>query len=80
MPRNETAAIRNDSPGIRIHIIDIVHPPGIGIPPVVDMDPHQAVVSAALEAKSSADVPKKVCCEVRSETMVVTSCFAIASV
>ena len=28
--------------------------PGIGISPIADMDPHHAVVSAALAAKSSA--------------------------
>jgi hypothetical protein len=37
--------------------------------PIADMDPHQAIVSTALTANSSADVPKKACREDRSETM-----------
>jgi hypothetical protein len=45
--------------------MDIVQPPGIGIPRIADMDAHQAIVTAALAAKSSADTPKKA----RSEAM-----------
>ena len=37
-------------PGICIHAIDIVHPPGISIP--VDIDPHHRTVASALTAKS----------------------------
>ena len=59
MPRNEAAAPGHVWPGIRIHAIDIVQPPGIGIPPIADMDSHQATVTAALAAKSSAETPKK---------------------
>jgi hypothetical protein len=50
---------------MRIHAIDIVQPPGIGISPIADMDAHQTIVTAALVAKSSAETPKKV----RSEDM-----------
>src|SRR5262249_2803545 len=57
MPRNDIAAPGHVWPGIRIHAIDIVQPPGIGIPP--DIDPHQTIVTAALAAKSSAETPKK---------------------
>jgi hypothetical protein len=59
MPRNDAAAPDHVCPGIRIHAIDIVQPPGIGIPPIADMDAHQTIVSAALAAKSSAETPKK---------------------
>jgi hypothetical protein len=31
MPRNDAAAPGHVSPGIRIHAIDIIQPPGIGI-------------------------------------------------
>jgi enoyl-[acyl-carrier protein] reductase I len=49
--------------------IDIVQPPGIGIPPIADMDAHQTIVAAALAAKSSAETPKKARGEARSEFM-----------
>jgi hypothetical protein len=45
MPRNDAAAPGHVCPGIRIHAIDIVQPPGIGISPIADMDAHQRVVS-----------------------------------
>src|SRR5437763_9865760 len=60
MPRNDTAAPGHVWPGMRIHAIDIVQPPGIGISPIADMDAHQAIVPAALAAKSSAETPRKV--------------------
>src|SRR5688572_24626179 len=69
MPRNDAAAPDHVCPGIRIHAIDIVQPPGIGIPPIADMDAHQTIVAAALAAKSSAETPKKARSEVRSEAM-----------
>jgi len=34
MPRTDAAAPGHVCPGIRIHAIDIVQPPGIGIPPI----------------------------------------------
>jgi hypothetical protein len=58
MPRNDAAAASHVCPGIRIHVMDIVQPPGMDISPIADMDPHQAIVSAALAAKSSAEMPK----------------------
>src|SRR5215470_7149599 len=58
MPTNEAAAPPHVWSGIRIHAIDIVHPPGIGIPPIADMDEHQAIVTTALAAKSSAETAK----------------------
>jgi hypothetical protein len=69
MPRNENAAPGHVWPGIRIHAIDIVQPPGIGIPPMEDMDAHQAIVTAVLAAKSSAETLNKACWDARSETM-----------
>src|SRR5256712_10337733 len=69
MPRNATAAPGHVCPGIRIHAIDMVQPPGIGISPIADMDSHQAIVSAALAAKSSAETPKKACWDARAEAM-----------
>src|SRR5215472_235692 len=69
MPRNDTAAPSHVCPGIRIHAIDIIQPPGIGISPIADMDAHQTIVTAALTAKSSAETPKKARWEGRLETM-----------
>src|SRR6476659_6616714 len=67
MPRNDAAAPGHVCPGIRIHAIDIVQPPGIGIPPIADIDAHQTIVTVALAAKSSAETPKKARREARSE-------------
>ena len=58
MARNDAAAPAHVCPGIRIHVIDIVQPPGIGIPPIAAMDEHQAIVTAAPTAKSSAETPR----------------------
>jgi hypothetical protein len=59
MPRNDAAAPGHVCPGIRIHAIDIVQPPGIGISPIADMAVHQPMVTVALAVKSSAETPKK---------------------
>src|SRR5437870_8318859 len=69
MPRNDAAAPGHVCPGIRIHVIDIVQPSGIGIPPIADMDAHQAIVTATLAAKSSAETPRKAYSDERSEAM-----------
>src|SRR5919205_1031257 len=71
MPRNDAAAPGHVWPGIRIHAIDIVQPPGIGIPPLADMDAHQTIVTVALAAKSSAETPKKARREARSAGVVL---------
>ncbi len=60
MPRNDAAAPGQVCPGIRIHTIDIVHPPGIGMSPIADIEAPQMAVSAALAAKSNAETRKKV--------------------
>jgi hypothetical protein len=46
----------------------MVQPPGIAILPTADMDTHQAIVTAALAAKSSAEMPKKARSDARSGT------------
>src|SRR5258707_14789600 len=69
MPRNDAAAPGHVWPGIRIHTIDIVQPPGIGISPIADIDAHQTIVTTALAAKSSAETPRNACWEARSEAM-----------
>jgi hypothetical protein len=55
--------------GIRIHAIDIVQPPSIGISPFADMDAHQTIVTVPPAAKSNAETPKNACWEARSEAM-----------
>jgi hypothetical protein len=78
MPRNDAAAAGQVCPGIRIHAIDIVQPPGIGISPMADMDVHHKIVPVVLAAKSSAETPKKVRCEARSVSMNrKISCFPV---
>src|SRR3954466_13757047 len=58
MPTNDAAPVSHACPGLRIHIIDIAQPPGIGIPAMSDMDALQPIVSAALTANISADTAK----------------------
>src|ERR1700751_2028539 len=72
MPRKDAAdpsqapgVPRQVCSGIAIQAIDIVQPPGIGISPIADMEPHQTIVTATLAANSSADRLKKA----RSEAM-----------
>src|SRR5437016_3677199 len=72
MPRNDAAVPGHVCPGIRIHAMHIVQPPGIGISPIADMDAHQTMVTAALAGKSTAETPKKArweSWEARSVTM-----------
>src|ERR1700688_2962642 len=73
MPRNDAAAPGHVCPCIRIHAIDIVQPPSIGISPIADMDAHQTIVTAALAAKSSAETPKKACWEARSKATTTSA-------
>jgi hypothetical protein len=60
IPRKDIAIPDHVCPGIRIHAIDIVQLPGIGIPPIADMDVHQAVVTTTPDAKSKAETPQNV--------------------
>ena len=41
---------------MRIHAIDIVQPPGMGIWLIADIEAHQTIVDAALAANSSAEM------------------------
>jgi hypothetical protein len=50
----------------------MVQPPGIGIPPIADMDVHQTIVTAALAKNSNAETPTKARTEVRSEAKPVS--------
>ena len=68
MPRKEAMVPGHVCPGIRIQVIDIVQPPGIGIPLIADIDPHQCMVATALAVKSSAEPPKKARNDARSDT------------
>src|SRR5256885_13107147 len=67
--RNDAAAPGHVCPGIRIHAIDIVQPPGIVISPIADMDAHAMIVTVAPLAKSSAETPKNARSEARSEVV-----------
>src|ERR1700716_4400088 len=74
MPRNDAPAPGHVCPHIRVHAIDIVQLPGIGISPIADMEAHQTIVTAALAANSSAETPKKARSDVRSTTTALTAC------
>jgi hypothetical protein len=58
MPTNDDAVPAHDCPGIRIHAIDIVHPPAIGIPPIADIELQQTIVTAVLAANSDTATPR----------------------
>jgi hypothetical protein len=60
MARNAVAEPSHVCPGIRIHAIDIVQPPGIGMPSVDDMDAHHAIVNAALATNTAVRTAKNV--------------------
>src|SRR5512141_1156160 len=70
MTRKDAAAPAHVRPGIRIHAIDIVQPPGMRIP-IADMDPPHTIVTAALAAKSSAEVARKAPWDASTETRAV---------
>ncbi|WP_324147595.1 hypothetical protein [Dyella sp.] len=57
---------------MRIHIIDIDQPPGIGMASMRDMDAHPTIVSTALVAKIAAEAAKKVRSEVCEVIMAVS--------
>jgi hypothetical protein len=54
MPRNDTAARQRVPEHMGAQVIDIIQPPGIGMPPIADMDAHQCAVAAALATKINA--------------------------
>jgi hypothetical protein len=72
MAMNDAAASPHDWPGMRIHIIDIDQPPGIGMASMRDMDVHPTIVSTALIAKIAAEVAKKLRSEVCEVIMAVS--------
>jgi hypothetical protein len=53
---NMAAAPSHDCLGIRIHAIDIVQPPGIGMPPAIDRQ--RTMVPVALATNRSAAVAR----------------------
>jgi hypothetical protein len=53
MPRNDAAALNHVCPGIHIHVIVMVQPPGINIEGMDDIDLHQAMVPAALATNNA---------------------------
>src|SRR5215472_6621999 len=69
MPRNASALPGQVWPGMRIHVIDIDQPPGIGMSRIADIELHQATVSAALAANSRAAIPMKDRCEACAKDM-----------
>jgi hypothetical protein len=75
MPRNDVAASDHVCPHIRVHAIDSVQPPGIGLSPIADIDAHHQIVPVALAANSDAVAPKKALCETRSALMIEISAF-----
>jgi hypothetical protein len=44
---------------MRIHIIDILQPPGIGMSCIADIELHQVIVNAVQAENSAAQVPTK---------------------
>jgi hypothetical protein len=58
MPRKDAPAAVQVCPCMRIQAIDMVHPPGIRMPAIADIDPHPTTVTAAATAKSSAAAPR----------------------
>jgi hypothetical protein len=72
MAMNDAAAPLHVWPGMRIHIIDIVQPPGIGMASMLDMGVLRTIVSTALMAKSVAEAAKKGRSEVREVIMAVS--------
>src|SRR5512132_4424530 len=69
MPRNDAATPDHVCPGIRIHTIDIVQPPGIATSPIANIDVHQTTVTAALATKSMPERPRKRRSEPRSRNI-----------
>jgi hypothetical protein len=68
MPRKDAATPVHVCPGIRIHAIDRVQPPGIGISPIADMAAQSWIVTAVLTTNSSAEMPKKARWEARPDS------------
>jgi hypothetical protein len=67
MPRNDAATPDHARAHIGIQTIDIIQPPGIGIPPDIDV-PHTTVITTQ-PAKSAPEIPRNIRSETRPETM-----------
>src|SRR5579863_9884833 len=61
--RKDPKALPQLCPGMRIHAIDIVHPPGMPRPPIAAMAAHCNSVSDVPAANSSAATPCRASCE-----------------
>src|SRR5262249_36659429 len=51
--------------------------PGIGISPIADMDAHQTIVTAVLPAENSAETPRRLAGDARSETPRLGSALVV---
>jgi hypothetical protein len=59
IPTKEAPAASQVCPGIRIHTMDIVHPPGIDISHIAHIEAHQRIVTHALAARANSEATKK---------------------
>src|SRR5262245_18981898 len=66
---NTVAALSHACPGISIHVIDMVQPPGIGILLIADIDALLAIVAAALAVNSRAETARNARSAFRSKLM-----------
>ncbi|MGY6256200.1 hypothetical protein ACXIVK_22305 [Paraburkholderia caledonica] len=57
IPTNLAATPGHVRPHMGIHVIDMAQPPGMGMSPMVDMDPQATTVAAAQTANSNAQTP-----------------------
>jgi hypothetical protein len=71
MPTNDAAAANHVWAGVRIHAMDIVQPPGIGIALVVGMEAHHVALNAVLTANAIVEMPKNANRDTRSATMAI---------
>src|SRR5690349_1057069 len=67
MRRNAAVAPNHVCPGMRIHAVDMVQPPGMAISPIADMEMEHAIVAVALAAKSSDVTTRSALSDVRPQ-------------
>jgi hypothetical protein len=67
MPRKDAAASISDLPGMGIHSIDIIQPPGIAIPCMAGIDALQKIVNPTLVRNSNAETAMNAQSDVLSE-------------
>jgi hypothetical protein len=68
MPSHEAAVAAHVWSGIRIQAIDIVQPPGIGIP-IADMEEPQTIVNVVLAANNSEETARTAASAFRSDAL-----------